>query len=250
MRSEDDVLQYHRRFLEHSNPLRTAQTLSDEDRNAEFFQGFHPEDREVINDRLHAMKPNHPIDKPYDLEDTFTAARRYFSNAQFYRPLQRWRHDEECRRYDSRHDHDQYDLEARRDYDRRDRRWYDDRDDDHYDDQQDRETGTCVDATSTATTILETTAAMLTAVATCETATITSTADSLTSTFPATTANATAAAIKNRPHASRSPQPRLSAFSPMMIASLEISSDRCMDFQFMMRGIPPSTRCASAGSPM
>jgi hypothetical protein len=52
MRGEEDVLQYYRRFLEYSNPLRTAQTLSEEDRNAEFFKGFHPEDREVINDRL------------------------------------------------------------------------------------------------------------------------------------------------------------------------------------------------------
>jgi len=97
MRDEEDVLQYYRRFLEYSNPLCAARTLSDKDRNAEFFQGFHPEDREILNDRLHAMKPNHPEDKPYDLNDTFKVARRYFSNAQFYRPLQCRRQDEERR---------------------------------------------------------------------------------------------------------------------------------------------------------
>jgi hypothetical protein len=95
MRDEEDVLQYYRQFLEHSNPLHVAQTLSEEDHNAKFFKGFHPEDCEVINNHLHAMKPNHPEDKPYDFEDTFEAVRRYFSNAQFYRPLQRRRCDEE-----------------------------------------------------------------------------------------------------------------------------------------------------------
>ena len=91
MRDDDEVLEYYRRFLEYSNPLHTARLLTNEDRNAEFFQGFHPEDREVLNDRLHAFRPNHPEDQAYELEDTFQVAQRYFSKTQFYRPLQRRR---------------------------------------------------------------------------------------------------------------------------------------------------------------
>jgi hypothetical protein len=40
------------------------------------------------------MKPQHPAHKPYDIEGVFTAACGYFSNAQFYRPLQRLLRDE------------------------------------------------------------------------------------------------------------------------------------------------------------
>ena len=35
------------------------------------------------------MRPNHPQDRPYELDDVFKAARSYFSNTQFYRPIQR-----------------------------------------------------------------------------------------------------------------------------------------------------------------
>ena len=87
MHDDNEVLEYYRRFLEYSNPLLTARLLTNEDHNAEFFQGFHPKDREVLNNRLHAFRPNHPEDKAYELEDTFQVAQRYFSKNQFYRPL-------------------------------------------------------------------------------------------------------------------------------------------------------------------
>ena len=141
MRDDDEVLEYYRRFLEYSNPLRTAETLTNEDRNAEFFRGFHPEDREILNNRLHAYRPNHPEDKPYELEDTFHVAQRYFSKTQFYRPLQRRRRDEARRGSDSERTHDRrnhrrdldsqrYDTDpdSDRDYDRRHRDTYRGRD--------------------------------------------------------------------------------------------------------------------------
>ena len=44
---EDDLTLYYRRFLQLSNPLRAAQKLSDDERNTEFFYGFHPDDRSI-----------------------------------------------------------------------------------------------------------------------------------------------------------------------------------------------------------
>ncbi|KAI0246804.1 hypothetical protein BJV78DRAFT_1297250, partial [Lactifluus subvellereus] len=74
MRDENDVLQYYRRFLTISNPLRTANQITADDCSADFFLGFHPDDRDVLSSRLFSMKPQHPSHKPYDLEDVFTAA--------------------------------------------------------------------------------------------------------------------------------------------------------------------------------
>jgi len=88
MTNEEDVMDYYREFLELTNPLCTAQQLSKEDRDAKFFKGFHHDDREILSGRLFSMKPNHPQDKPYKLGDVFKAAQSYFSNAQFYRPVQ------------------------------------------------------------------------------------------------------------------------------------------------------------------
>ena len=83
MSNEEDVMDHYREFMELSSPLTTARQLSDEDRNAKFFKGFHRDDREILAGRLFTMKPNHPQDKPYELDDVFKAARGYFSNAQF-----------------------------------------------------------------------------------------------------------------------------------------------------------------------
>lgn len=80
MRDEDDVMTYYRHFLTLSNPLLNKQRITDNERNVEFFQGFHPDDRKLLTLRLFAMKPDHP--EPYDLEDVVTAARRQFSGLQ------------------------------------------------------------------------------------------------------------------------------------------------------------------------
>jgi hypothetical protein len=88
MGDEEDVMDYYWEFLELTNPLQATQLLSDEDCNTKFFKGFHRDDREILSGRLFSMKPNHLQDRPYKLNDIFKAARSYFSNAQFYRPVQ------------------------------------------------------------------------------------------------------------------------------------------------------------------
>jgi hypothetical protein len=45
MREEQDFIQY---YLTISNPLLKAEKISDDDRNAEFFQCFHPVDRDAL----------------------------------------------------------------------------------------------------------------------------------------------------------------------------------------------------------
>src|SRR6267142_114537 len=106
MRDEEDVMRYYRQFLKLTNPLRTTGSLSDESRNTKFFKGFHHEDREVLSSRIFSMHPNHPRDTPYELKDVFKAARDYFSNAQFYCPIQRRLYDNDEAGYDSDSDSD------------------------------------------------------------------------------------------------------------------------------------------------
>ena len=99
---ENDVINYYRAFHEISNHLTAAQ-LSAEERNEEFFMGFHPEDREILSNRLYALKPNHPPRQAHDLQDVYQVARSYFSDSRFYQPLQRrLRNNADQRTSDSR----------------------------------------------------------------------------------------------------------------------------------------------------
>ena len=68
---------YHTHFLQISNPsgLRPSQQLSDEERNAEFFNGFHPRDRDIIYDKLFILNPRRPIRRAPDFDETWEAAR-------------------------------------------------------------------------------------------------------------------------------------------------------------------------------
>ena len=84
MGDEEEVMDYYREFLELTNPLQAVQQLSNEDRNAKFFKGFHHDDREILSGHLFSMKPNHPQDRPYKLDNVFKATQSYFSNMQFY----------------------------------------------------------------------------------------------------------------------------------------------------------------------
>ncbi|KAF8266491.1 hypothetical protein EI94DRAFT_1585341 [Lactarius quietus] len=84
IRDEDNVIAYHRWFLEISNHLYDARELSKEDRNSEFFQGFHLDDCEVLTNQLFSLNPRHPTDKPYAFKDILTMAKNYFANKQFY----------------------------------------------------------------------------------------------------------------------------------------------------------------------
>ena len=68
LRDKNDVINYYRTFHEISNHLTAAQ-LSAEERNEEFFMGFHPDDREILSNRLYALKPNHPPRQAHDLQD-------------------------------------------------------------------------------------------------------------------------------------------------------------------------------------
>jgi hypothetical protein len=85
---EDDVTVYYRRFLNISNLIYHSQQLSDNERNAAFFYGFHPDDQQPIASRIYTLKPNFPDDKPFDMQDVLAAARRYFSRNRFWRPPQ------------------------------------------------------------------------------------------------------------------------------------------------------------------
>jgi hypothetical protein len=69
-----------------SNPLTDANQISSDERNLEFFRGFHPYDRSSIVNRLHSLHPNRPRNRPYDYNDVFAVAQGYFADLQFYRP--------------------------------------------------------------------------------------------------------------------------------------------------------------------
>jgi len=88
MRDEKDVLDYYRRFLAISNPLRTTNLISDDERNAEFFRGFHPYDRTSMANRLYPLHPHRPCNRPYELQDVYSAARAYFTDMQSFRSMQ------------------------------------------------------------------------------------------------------------------------------------------------------------------
>jgi hypothetical protein len=63
VRDEDDLMLYYRRFSQISNPL-LAQQLSDEERNANVFNGLHSKDRDILYDRLFTMNPKRLIKRP------------------------------------------------------------------------------------------------------------------------------------------------------------------------------------------
>jgi hypothetical protein len=74
MKNEGDVMLYYRRFLQMSTPLYNSKELTDDQRNTEFFEGFHIKDRGIIAHRLYLMKPLHPRGMPWDFQDVLKAA--------------------------------------------------------------------------------------------------------------------------------------------------------------------------------
>jgi len=84
IQDEDDLILYHRHFLQLSNPLRLTQKLSDKERNTEFFNGFHPKDRDIIYDRLFTLNPRHVINNAPEFNETWEVARGYFTHNQFH----------------------------------------------------------------------------------------------------------------------------------------------------------------------
>ncbi|SRR6266478_1226821 len=81
---EDDPMLYYKRFLQISNPLRLANQHSEEERNTESFNGFHPRDRDVIYYRVFAINPKRPLNRTPALDDTWEAACGYFTHNQFH----------------------------------------------------------------------------------------------------------------------------------------------------------------------
>ncbi|KAH9009742.1 hypothetical protein EDB84DRAFT_1571028 [Lactarius hengduanensis] len=84
MDCEDDVSQYYRQFLCYSAPLVHTGHLSEEERDAAFWYGFHPEDRKVVWPRLLGKNPLQPPDVPFHFEDVFDCARAAFAYDNYF----------------------------------------------------------------------------------------------------------------------------------------------------------------------
>ena len=85
---ENDIMKYYRSFLTIALPLLQDNKISDDDFNAEFFKGFHADDQDILADQLLKMNPRHPASKPFEVKDVVSAARWYFANDRFHKPLQ------------------------------------------------------------------------------------------------------------------------------------------------------------------
>ncbi|KAH9170473.1 hypothetical protein EDB89DRAFT_2188133 [Lactarius sanguifluus] len=79
MDHEDNVLQYYRQFLCYSAPLLHTGHLSEEERDAAFWYGFHPDDREVLWPHLLGKNPFQPSDIPFHFKDVFVCAQAAFA---------------------------------------------------------------------------------------------------------------------------------------------------------------------------
>ena len=79
MEEETDVINYHRDFNTLSKPLLEAGRITAGERNAFFWRGFHPEDRQALRERLIAKQPNRPKGQAFDLQDVLDTAIAIFS---------------------------------------------------------------------------------------------------------------------------------------------------------------------------
>ena len=83
MVDEDDVRTYYKRFLVLCRSLIQNCKITDEECNAAFWGGFHPEDWRLMYPRLLSSFPHHPKAEPFDFEDVFKVARAEFTNGHF-----------------------------------------------------------------------------------------------------------------------------------------------------------------------
>ena len=79
MEDKGDVLKYYRDFNRLSKPLLDVGRITIGKRNATFWRGFHPDDREALYERLIAKKPDMPRGRAFDYKDVFEIARAVFS---------------------------------------------------------------------------------------------------------------------------------------------------------------------------
>ena len=77
-------LQYYRQFRSFSAPLIHTGHLSEEDRDAAFWCGFHPVDHEALRSRLHGKHPFQPLDISFPFEDIFGYTCGAFSYEEFF----------------------------------------------------------------------------------------------------------------------------------------------------------------------
>ncbi|KAI9433802.1 hypothetical protein BJY52DRAFT_1198427 [Lactarius psammicola] len=79
MHCKGNVLQYYRQFLALSEPLILAHSLTAEERDAAFWSGFHPDDRNDL--WLHLLAKTHcqPSDAPFHFQDVVTCALTVFA---------------------------------------------------------------------------------------------------------------------------------------------------------------------------
>ncbi|KAH9002524.1 hypothetical protein EDB83DRAFT_2602367 [Lactarius deliciosus] len=81
---EDDVLRFYRQFICFGLPLVHAGHLSEEERDAVFWCGFHLEDRKVLQPRLLGKNPFQSPDIPFHFEDVFGCARAAFAYNDYF----------------------------------------------------------------------------------------------------------------------------------------------------------------------
>ncbi|KAH9158549.1 hypothetical protein EDB89DRAFT_2085856 [Lactarius sanguifluus] len=86
---EDDVLRYYRQFICFGLPLVHAGHLSGEERDAAFWYGFHPDDRQILQPRLLGKNHFQPPDIPFHFEDVLGCARAAFAYEDSFSP---WLH--------------------------------------------------------------------------------------------------------------------------------------------------------------
>ncbi|KAH9167314.1 hypothetical protein EDB89DRAFT_2125817 [Lactarius sanguifluus] len=86
---EDDVLRYYRQFICFGLPLVHAGHLSGEERDAAFWYGFHPDDRQILQPRLLGKNHFQPPDIPFHFEDVLGCARAAFAYEDSFLP---WLH--------------------------------------------------------------------------------------------------------------------------------------------------------------
>ncbi|KAH9049567.1 hypothetical protein EDB84DRAFT_1556168 [Lactarius hengduanensis] len=79
MYCEDDVLQYYRKFICLSIPLVHTGHLSEVERDAAFWCGFHPKDRSRLRSPLLAKYPYQLDDDPFPFADVLSCARAAFA---------------------------------------------------------------------------------------------------------------------------------------------------------------------------
>ncbi|KAH9014354.1 hypothetical protein EDB83DRAFT_2529321 [Lactarius deliciosus] len=94
MLCEDDVLQYYRQFSNLAAPVLHTRRLSEVERDAAFWCGFHIKDRSTLRPALLAKYPYQPDDDPFPFADVLSCARAAFA---YHSPFPCWPQEEPYR---------------------------------------------------------------------------------------------------------------------------------------------------------